>query len=99
MKMTDCLKFDACSAPVCPLDPQASKVRHLEGERVCFYLTEYSKPGARAILKRVLPAELYGSLTEIYPDLITRAGPLRKQLQRSSKNPPKVGRRPGEAAA
>ena len=99
MSMYDCPKFEGCSAPICPLDSEMEKRTHLEGERVCFYLTEYSKPPARPILRAGLTREFYETLVRVYPEVIARWGPIRRQLNRSSKNPPKVGRKPGEKAA
>ena len=57
MSMNDCPKFDSCSAPVCPLDPAWQNIHQLKGERVCYYLTEYSKPAARPILEEALAGE------------------------------------------
>jgi len=97
--MHECPKFSGCSAPACPLDAEIMKRSHLEGERVCFYLTEYSKPSARPILRAGLTRELYETLTRVYPTVIARWGSIRRQLNRSSKNPPRVGRKPGEKVA
>ena len=99
MDLYSCPKWDGCNAPICPLDPDWKSRKHLEGERVCFYLTEYSKPPARPILRAVLTKELYETLTRVYPEVIARWGPIRRRLNRSSQNPPRVGRRPGGKAA
>ena len=99
MDMYSCPKWDGCSAPICALDPDWKARKHLEGERVCFYLTEYSKPAARPILRAGLARELYETLIRVYPEVIARWGPIRRQLNRSSKNPPRIGRKPGEKAA
>lgn len=96
--MPACPKFEGCSAPICPIDPDMEKRTHLEGEKVCFYLTEYSKPTARPILRAGLTEELFEAIEEGYPKVITLSGPVRRQLERSSTNPPRVGRRPGKAA-
>ena len=41
--MTECPRWDGCSASVCPLD-RAGK--HRKRERICFYVMEYVKPGS-----------------------------------------------------
>ena len=97
--MSDCTKFDGCSAPICPLDPDWKKRTHLDGERVCYYLTEYSKEAARPILGAGLSREHYEQLVRVFPEIITQFGPIRRQLNRSSKNPPRIGRKPGRALA
>ena len=38
MSPNTCPKFDNCSAPICPLDPEWHTRRMLRDERVCFYL-------------------------------------------------------------
>jgi len=97
--MNNCTKYDSCSAPVCPLDPEWKNIHHLKGERVCFYLTEYSKPAARPILQGLLTAEMYQVIVSQYPEIISTSGTLKKQLTRSSINPPRVGQLPGRSAA
>jgi len=49
MNMETCTKYQSCSAPICPLDPNRRKTWHLKHERVCFYLCEAQKGGAEAI--------------------------------------------------
>ena len=97
--MNDCSKFDGCNAPICPLDPDWKLRKHLDGEKACFYLTEFAKPTGKAILSMVLAGELYETLVRVYPEVMSLPTPLRRQLKRSSKNPPRVGRRPGGKAA
>lgn len=99
MQMCDCPKFDGCNAPICPLDPDWEQRRHLDGEKACFYLTEYAKSHARPILRGCLAAELYETVAKVYPRIITRPGPLRRQLRRSSGNPARIGRKPRGATA
>ena len=98
MEMSSCPKFEGCNAPLCPLDPDWRLRKHLEGEKACFYLTEFSKPAGKAILSRVLAGELYHTLVRVYPEVMSWPNPLRRQLKRSSKNPPRIGRRPGGTA-
>ncbi len=90
-----CPKFEKCSAPICPLDPDWRLRHHYKGERVCFYLTEYSKPAARAFLRGSLARKHYQALARVYPEAITHVRDLQNKLQRSAQNPPRVGRRPG----
>jgi hypothetical protein len=99
MNMSDCPKFEGCSAPICPLDPDWKIRTHLDGERVCFYLTEYSKEANKALLRAGLPREHYQALVRVYPEVVNQFSPIRRQLKRSSKNPPRIGRKPGRNAA
>lgn len=67
--MQHCPRWESCSAPVCPLDPIWRQVPHLDGERVCFYLTESAKPGGKARVGGALPGELAEKVSEAYSEL------------------------------
>ena len=97
MNPTDCPKFNGCSAPICPLDADWRKRTHLDGERACFFLSEYGKPAALPTLRRVLPDEHLQALVKVYPEVIARPGPLKKQLKRAAENPPRIGCKPGDS--
>ena len=86
MHMYDCPKFEGCSAPICPLDKDWGLRSHLDGERVCFYLTEYSKEASRPILRGGLAVEHYKVIAEQHPRIITSHPLIKKQLSRSSNN-------------
>ena len=90
MNMIDCPKFGKCSAPICPLDPQALHRTHLPGERVCFYLREYSKIDSRAVFWCITPRKLGERVAQVYPELLVRHAGLKSTLDRSSKTPSKA---------
>lgn len=46
MKPSACPRFNACNAPVCPLDAGWPRTVHLAGEAVCYYLLATGKAGA-----------------------------------------------------
>lgn len=92
MYMHDCPKFDSCSAPICPLDPDWELRSHLDGERVCYYLTEYSKPATRPILRGGLAVQHYQAIKEGYPKVIAAHPRIKWQLQRSSSKPARYGK-------
>jgi len=89
MNICDCPKFESCSAPICPLDEDWNLRSHLNGERVCYYLTEYSKEAVRPILKEGLAAEHYEAIAEHYSEIIALHPPIKRQLLRSCKNSPR----------
>ena len=92
MDMYDCPKFDSCSAPICPLDDNWELCPHLKGERVCYYLTEYSKEAARPVLREGLAVEHYQAIEQGYPKIIAAHPRIKRQLERSSKNPSRYGK-------
>jgi len=44
--MRDCPRWNSCSVPICPLDPDWKKRSLLPGEGTCPWLTEAVKPNA-----------------------------------------------------
>lgn len=83
--MRTCPKFDGCSAPICPLDPDWSRRVHRKGEPVCFYLLESVKPGARARFERSMVIALYHAMEQTIDALCTRHAPIRKALARAKR--------------
>ena len=92
MQMYDCPKFYNCSTPICPLDSDWQTRSHLNGERVCYYLTEYSKEAARPKLRRGWAVEHYQAIEQGYPKIIAAHPRIKRQLERSSKNPSRYGK-------
>lgn len=99
MDMTRCPLFGGCSAPVCPLDPAWRARTHRRDERLCHWLAEYAKAPTRPLLQGVLAGEYYAALATVYPALLARPGPLRKQLRRAARTPSRLTRRPGRTPA
>ena len=99
MDMYSCPKWDGCSAPICPLDPDWKCRKHLDGEKACFYLIEFAKPTGKAILSKVLAGELYETLARVYVEVMSQPHPLKNQLKRAKKNPSRIGNRTGRAVA
>lgn len=67
MQMQDCSKYQGCNAPICPLDPECRKRKHLAEDRICFNLLESCKVGAKAIFEGAGLGELYQSISEVTP--------------------------------
>ena len=72
MKIEDCPKFDACSAPICPLDEDYKLRVHLTEDRACLYLREYAKSATRGQLKVTVPDEMYNLIAECHLDILLR---------------------------
>lgn len=83
--MRACPKFDGCSAPICPLDPDWPHRIHRKGEPVCFYLLEYIKPGSRARFERSMAMLLYHAMERSVDALCARHAPLRKAVARAKR--------------
>ncbi len=51
LTLTQCPKFHHCNDPICPLDNEWQKRKHINGDRVCFYLCEAQKTDAKAVFE------------------------------------------------
>ena len=87
--MKECPRFDGCSAPICPLDPDVFERVHIKGNPVCHYLRLYVKNGFWGLKPGNLPANLPIRVVELYPLLFFHSGPLHTALLRAAKSPPK----------
>lgn len=83
--MRACPKFDGCSAPICPLDPDWSRRVHRKGEPVCFYMLESVNPGTRARFKGTMAMALYHGMERSMDALCTRHAPIRRALARAKR--------------
>ena len=93
MKMEDCPKYEACSALICPLDPNWQNVRHLKGERVCFYLCEAQKDGAEAIFRGRGLGKLHRLMVEVVPEISIRWRAIKNALAKAAKTGSRMNRK------
>ena len=88
-QMIECPRFDGCSAPICPLDPDCLDRAHLKDEAVCFYLRLHVKNALCGLKPGCVPANLLIRVVQSYPRLIARYAPLKSAFLRAAKSPPK----------
>lgn len=81
--MRRCPKFDVCSAPVCPLDPQWRSRPMLSSERACTWLLEMVKEGSGT---QYLPEVIRQEVSKVLPQVLSLVGlaPLRAKLKRAA---------------
>jgi hypothetical protein len=84
-----CPKFDNCSAPICPIDPEWKKRVHIKGDPVCFYMREHSKHGHRGQNRGVVAEELLKEVVRVYPEALSLYAPLKSALKKASCSPSK----------
>jgi hypothetical protein len=85
-----CPRYQACSAPICPLDADWPKRSHLPEDRVCRWLTELAKPGGIAILEGVLEGVLARRVAEVSPAILARTGRIRDCVRRAATTGSKI---------
>lgn len=78
-----CDRFNVCSANICPLDADWQQRTHLNGERVCFYLTEAYKDNAEANFRSAGKCGLYELIVGVTPAVITTFNTIKSALERA----------------
>ena len=84
MKPGNCKHFPSCNAPVCPFDSNWRKCEHLDGERVCHWLSEYSKEGGPARVRGALASEQGEAVATVHAAIVSSPGLLSRRLARAS---------------
>ena len=79
-----CPRFEKCNAPICPLDINAGKVKHLDGEGVCFFIREYAK-GSKKLFGRSIENIILSIVKNRFDYLMDNCGKyFRKSVRQSS---------------
>jgi len=73
--MSRCPRFNRCSAPLCPLDPNREDRSHLRGEPVCGYLREIVKPDGASLVQQSVP-ELFELIAAAATELTVPGSPI-----------------------
>jgi len=84
IKPHQCPKHSKCSAPLCPLDPEWMKRRMLKDDRVCFYLTEASKVGAKSRFQKRKDESIFRIAFSRMPLMKQHNKIIKKRLEKSS---------------
>ena len=75
--ISDCTRFEACSAPICPLDKDWALRTYNKGESICYYLKKYPLEA----IKRGSITEQNGSVIgRVGGDILNRYSPLKKRV-------------------
>jgi hypothetical protein len=79
-----CSKWEKCNAPLCPIDPNWQKTRHLKGEAVCHWLRMYAKNPQDGRFQGILRHEMAHQVISVYDSAIVPYGALRTALERAA---------------
>ncbi len=85
MRMYECPRFEACSAPICPLDEDWKLRRMLKRERTCHYLREVSKPRWKVIATDAIDESMYELANAQLDGIRQHSFKLRQMLDEASK--------------
>ena len=75
--ISDCTHFEACSAPICPLDSDWHLKTYIRGESICYYLKKYPLEA----LKGGCIAEQFGlEIGRVGVDILNRYTPSKRRV-------------------
>lgn len=94
-----CPKFSGCSAPICPLDPEWQRARHLPGERVCLWLRELVKEGGEARVAHASSGEVAARVAEVLPAIVASSSDIRSKLRDAARTGTKLNKPHAPAGA
>jgi len=60
-----CPKFNQCNAPICPLDPEWNKRKHISGDKCCVYLLESSKADSDIVFEGAALGDMFKAIEVI----------------------------------
>jgi hypothetical protein len=92
---SSCPKHHQCNAPLCPLETNWQKRKHLDGERVCFYLSEAQKTNAKPNFEGQGLGYLYEVMAMLTPTIIARHYIIKNALEKASKTNSRMARKIG----
>lgn len=81
--MTECPRFDSCSAPLCPLDSDWTRRKYRRDEAVCPLVLEVAKDGGADRLRDKLPT-VAETVLVASPLMATKYPDIAKRLARAS---------------
>lgn len=91
-KLQDCPKWEACSAPICPLDSRwQGRVMQSE-DSTCFYLAEAVKNGGAEVFEGRGLGELYRAILPFVQPLSDKWGRIRRTLERAKASGSRMAR-------
>ena len=93
--MYQCPRWERCSAPICPLDPDWPNRKHICREPICHWLKESVKQGGEGVLEQHLPRELAEEVVRVAPLVAATVGDISRRLRRASRQGSRV--RAGES--
>ncbi len=90
----DCPRFNCCNAAICPLDSNWREVRHLPGEKVCFYLLASGKYRAQ---QRLVGDPVYRVVQQQAPSVCSIHAAIQRAVEAASRAGFRAANLPGNA--
>lgn len=95
LTLTQCQKYQQCNAPICPLDEKWQKRKHVNGDRICFYLPEAQKPNAKTVFEVRGLDYLYEVMVRHTPEISQRHHTIKTALDKAKNTSSRITRKIG----
>ena len=79
-----CPKFNKCNAPVCPLDAEWQKRKHISGDKCCVYLLETAKIDAKANFAGAGLSNMYEAIKVVKQDILSSSASINRAYSRAT---------------
>lgn len=88
--MTQCPKFNQCNAPVCPLDAEWEKRKHMSEDKCCHYLLEAAKIDAKTNFKVAGLNEMLVAIQVVQDDILSSSASIKHTYDRAKNTPSRM---------
>jgi hypothetical protein len=95
LTLFQCPKFQHCNAPVCPLDSDWQKRKHINGDRVCFFLMEAQKLNAKAVFEVRSLGYLYQLMVTYTPEITGKYNVIKTAIEKAKTSSSRMARKIG----
>ena len=92
---SQCPRFESCSAPLCPDDPDWDRRVVRGADRTCFWLTEAVKAGAAERFEQSGHGDYFTKATNLLPAILASSTIMRSRLRSAEQTGPRLGRQVG----
>lgn len=96
--LTECPKFKKCNAPVCPLEIEWQKRKHVSGDKCCFYLLETAKVNAEANFEGAGLGDAYKVIQVVKREVLNSSGTINRTYERAKETATRLKPKFAEAA-
>lgn len=88
--LSKCPKFNKCNAPVCPLDKEWQKRKHISGDKCCVYLLELSKANAEGNFVGAGLSNVYEAIEVVKQDILYSSASIKRAYTRAASAPSRL---------
>jgi len=85
-----CPKFNQCNAPICPLDKDSHKRKHISGDKCCMYLLEAGKANPKHTFKGAGLSNMLEAIEVVKEGILSSHAPIKRAYKRAESTPSRM---------